>query len=136
QEKFEKFWRRYEKNGSPKNLIPIHADAIHWLAHCALAESIARVFILYPNPELKNKNQRFSFMPFTAFLVSRLILGGELILATNIESYKDECLQEFPKLGLEFIEQPEIELPGRTHFERKYLARQEACYNLLFKRVR
>lgn len=134
QEKFEKFERRFHGNGAPGNLIAIHDDAINWITHRVAPNTLERVFILYPNPEPHNKNQRFAFMPFMSFLVSRMIPDGELILATNIKSYSDECLEHFPSFGLLNISVSTPELPGRTHFERKYLARKEDCYNLVFKR--
>ena len=136
QEKFEKFLRRHQKHPSLTNLIPVHADAIHWVTHCVAPNSLERIFILYPNPESKNKNQRFSNMPFTPFLVSKMLMGGELILATNIEEYANECETQFETFGLELVERGPCLQPGRTHFERKYLERGESCYNLLFKRVK
>lgn len=134
QDKFEKFERRWHSHQRPANIIPVHDDAISWITHQVAAQTLSRVFILYPNPETSNKNQRFGHMSFMSFLVTRLVDDGLIILATNIESYAQECLERFPLYGLELIENSKPALPGRTHFERKYLERNENCYNLVFKK--
>ena len=63
------------------NLTTIHADAIAWVTHAVPAQSLSGVFILYPNPEPHNPNQRWLNMPFFEWLLSRLKPGGELIIA-------------------------------------------------------
>lgn len=133
-EKFAKFQRRYSNHGSPANLIPIHDDAIHWVTHRVSEQSLNRVFILYPNPEPGNKNQRLAFMPFVDFLHSRLTEEGELIVATNIAAYAQECREYLPARGFRLLLDETAKLPGRTHFEHKYLQRGESCFNLVFKK--
>ncbi|MBH48857.1 MAG: SAM-dependent methyltransferase [Halobacteriovorax sp.] len=135
REKYDKFLGRFNRHGSPTSIIPVHDDAIHWVTHRVAPESINHVFILYPNPEPSNKNQRFAHMPFMAFLVTRLINSGKIELATNIESYANECLEHFPKYGLRLVDQASPTKPGRTHFERKYLDRDEKCFNLTFQKI-
>lgn len=134
-DKFAKFERRWISHDRPANIVPVHDDAIHWITHRVLENTLTRVFILYPNPEAQNKNQRFAHMPFMHFLVSRMHDHGELIIATNIKNYADECEELFPSFGLILSDRREPTLPGRTHFERKYLARGEACYNLVFNKA-
>lgn len=133
-EKYEKFLRRYQNHGAPKNLIPIHDDAIHWITHRVDEASLARVFALYPNPEPGNKNQRLAFMPFVDFLHSRMDVDSELIIATNIESYAQECREHLVERGFRLYQDNSPSLPGRTHFEHKYLQRGETCFNLVFKK--
>ena len=131
-EKYQKFEKRWHSHDCPKNLIPVHDDAISWITHNVSNEQLQRVFILYPNPESKNKNQRWAYMPFLAHLVEKLDHDGEIILASNIKSYIDECIELFPAKGLKLKEQTIPILPGRTHFERKYLKSAQDCYNLVF----
>lgn len=133
-EKFEKFQRRFRGNGSPENLILVHDDAVHWVTHRVAERSLNRVLALYPNPEPGNKNQRLAFMPFVDFLHSRLAADGEFIIATNIESYAEECREHLPERGFRLILDERPTLPGRTHFEHKYLQRGETCFNLVFKK--
>ena len=135
REKFDKFLGRFKKHGNPSHIIPVHDDAIHWITHRTQPESIGHIYILYPNPEPSNKNQRFAHMPFMAFLVTRLINNGKIELATNIESYANECIDHFPHYGLKLIDKRAPLAPGRTHFERKYLSRDERCFNLIFQKI-
>lgn len=133
-EKFEKFQRRYQAHGMPKNLLPVHDDAINWVTHNVKEQVLGHVFVLYPNPEPSNKNQRLAHMPFVDFLHSRMISSGTLTIATNIKDYADECASLLVTRGFELLKIETPQLPGRTHFERKYLARGEACFNLSFQR--
>lgn len=92
-------------------------------AWCA-KNSLSKIFILYPNPEPHNANQRWLNMPFFEFLLSRLKVGGELILATNIADYADEALQK--AVDIWQLPTQKTTVPSdseRTHFEVKYLAR-------------
>ena len=113
------------------NLKPIHADAIAWIVHAIKPNSIARIFILYPNPEQHNLNQQWLDMPFFEFLLSRLQTNGEVVLATNIESYIDRAeMQAKTVWCLPTLRQRVPVNSQRTHFEVKYLARQEPCWQL------
>tara|TARA_R110002049_G_scaffold175854_1_gene343120 strand:- start:222 stop:788 length:567 start_codon:yes stop_codon:yes gene_type:complete len=134
-EKFQKFENRWAKHDKPANLIPIHDDAISWVTHRVMDKQLLKVFILYPNPEPKNKNQRWGHMPFLTHLHSKLADHAELILASNIESYIDECLENFPKNGFKLKSNQAPDLPGRTHFERKYLKNNQQCWNLVFTKA-
>lgn len=84
-EKFSKFLNSYQADPIT-NLQPIHADALPWVVHGLPPQSIAKLFILYPNPEPKNPAQRWLNMPFWV-LLSRLQDGAEIVLASNIPAY-------------------------------------------------
>lgn len=131
-EKFLKFEKRWKSHDCPKNLVPIHDDAISWISHNVGKGQLEKVFILYPNPEPKNKNQRWAYMPFLSHLIEKLDDEGEIILASNIKSYVDECIEFFPDYGLKLSSLSTLVLHGRTHFERKYLKDGQDCYNLVF----
>lgn len=139
KEKFEKFARRKERHPHLENLTPIHANAISWVSKNVPVESIETVFILYPNPNPKRKSQRWFWMPFMHRLVDCLRPGGRLILATNIESYAHEAIQQASSFGLRLECQRELTRAAmprpRTHFERKYLERGETCYDLVFRKA-
>lgn len=113
------------------NLDAIHADAIAWIVHAVPASSVAKIFILYPNPEQHNPNQQWLNMPFFEFLLSRLQDDGEVVLATNIEAYMDNAEQQATQIWC--LPNTRYKVPSdsqRTHFEVKYLARGETCWEL------
>ena len=113
------------------NLDAIHADAIAWIVHAIAPNSIDSIFILYPNPEQHNPNQQWLNMPFFEFLLSRLKVGGEVILATNIDAYMDNAEQQAHKVWCIPNRRLKVKSDSqRTHFEVKYLARQETCWQL------
>jgi tRNA (guanine-N7-)-methyltransferase len=139
REKFESFQGRFEKHGLT-NLLPVHADAVRWVHHHLKNESIDRVFLLYPNPEPGNPSKRWLRAPFFHRLLEVMKPGAELTLATNIESYFKEALEygeNFWKLGISrqrtIVNPPPDGIP-RTHFEKKYLARGESCFDVTFRK--
>lgn len=114
------------------NLTTIHADAIFWSVYALPPACLSAVYILYPNPEPANTNQRFVNMPYFEFLLSRLKAGGQLILASNIASYIDEACQKLETVWhLPFMIRLIEPSSDRTHFEIKYLARGETCQEII-----
>ena len=132
--KFEAFKKLAAQQNSA-NLTAIHADAIAWIVHAIAPNSIDSIYILYPNPEQHNPNQQWLNMPFFEFLLSRLQVGGEIILATNIETYMDNAEQQANEVWcLPNTRSQVVSSSQRTHFEVKYLARQETCWELGMKK--
>lgn len=130
-EKFHAF-DKLAKQAKYNNLIPIHADAISWVVYGVFPQQIKQCFILYPNPEPHNKNQRFLNMPFFEFLLSRLTDNGQIILASNITEYINEAEQLLKETWC--LNYQKINIPKdskRTHFEIKYLQRGEMCQELI-----
>lgn len=128
--KFDAFAKLVGQQKS-SNLSAIHADAIAWIVHAIAPNSIERIFILYPNPEQHNPNQQWLNMPFFEFLLSRLQVGGEVVLATNIEAYMDNVEQQANEVWcLPNTRHKVASDSQRTHFEVKYLARGETCWQL------
>ncbi len=116
---------------SLRNLLAVHADAIPWVVHALPPKSLAGVFLLYPNPEPKNPSQRWLNMPFFEFLLSRMQDGAKLILATNIQTYIEEAEQQSKELWQLSPTVFEVDKGSqRTHFEVKYLARGETCWQI------
>lgn len=140
--KFERLQRRIASHTpQPANLAAINANAISWLAAHGQPASLAAVFLLYPNPWPKSRhsNQRWHHMPFMAFLLSRLVPGGTLTMATNLAWYAAEAeatlRQRFPAAGITLANFTKANAPphigeGRSHFERKYLAAGQTCHEL------
>ena len=128
--KFEAFAKEMQAQAL-SNLTAVHADAIAWIVQAVVPNSIAKIYLLYPNPEQHNPNQQWLNMPFFEFLLSRLQTGGEIILATNIEKYIDNAEQKAKALWcLPTIRQLVATDSRRTHFEIKYLARKEKCWQI------
>ena len=128
--KFDAFAKLVGQQKS-SNLSAIHADAIAWIVHAVAPNSIERIFILYPNPEQHNPNQQWLNMPFFEFLLSRLQVDGEVVLATNIEAYMDNAEQQANEVWcLPNMRHKVASDSQRTHFEVKYLARGETCWQL------
>ena len=128
--KFDAFAKLAVLQDSP-NLTAIHADAIVWIVHAIKPNSVSKIFILYPNPEQHNPNQQWLNMPFFEFLLSRLQVGGEVVLVTNIEAYINNAEQQATEIWSLPNERYQVaDDSQRTHFEIKYLARGEVCWEL------
>lgn len=136
--KFEKLDRRRKNHPELTNLFPVHSNAINWISAYVGSASVDEYFILYPNPYPKDPQKRWFGMPFMSYLIETLKPGGQLTLATNIESYYLEAKKyNDGQWGLKIILDSIVsktEKP-RTHFEKKYLERGEACYNLVFQKL-
>lgn len=139
--KFESFERRAQNHPQLTNLLPVHADAVRWVTHALKPHSIDRIFLMYPNPEPKAPNKRWLRMPFFAKLLEVLKPDGTITLATNIEAYMSEAIDYASEVwNLRVVERRTFTKdsmpPGgpRTHFEKKYLARGEACFDVTFSR--
>jgi tRNA G46 methylase TrmB len=137
REKFGKFAGRMARHPNVRNLLPVNADAVAWVTHCLRPERLSRCFLLYPNPYPKTASQRWFRMPFMARLLECLAPDGEIVLATNIESYSEEA-REYATgpWGLRLASARVLgreDLPAaRTHFEKKYLTRGERCFESVF----
>ena len=133
KERFERLQKRKKAHPDLENLKIVHANAISWIAAHCQPESVDHIYLLYPNPwpKKKHQNQRWHQMPFMGFLLNCLKSDGKLTMATNLEWYKEEALFWFEKRWLRRVTCEKV-VPGgaRTHFERKYLARGESCFNL------
>lgn len=128
--KFEAFAKLNSIQNSA-NLDAVHADAIAWIVHAIAPNSVTKIFILYPNPEQHNPNQQWLNMPFFEFLLSRLQAGGEIVLVTNIEAYMNNAEQQANEVWCLPNDRSQVPISSqRTHFEVKYLARGEVCWEL------
>lgn len=129
-EKFASFDKLADN--SLENLLNIHADAIAFTAKLLKPNCLDGVFLLYPNPEPHNKNQRWLNMPFFEFLLSRMKAGATITLASNIEIYIDEAVELLDAVWqLPYVKRTIDKSSARTHFEIKYLARGEHCQELI-----
>jgi tRNA (guanine-N7-)-methyltransferase len=135
--KFERFQSRVQRHPELTNLLPVHADAIRWVAHNIPASKIDRYFLLYPNPEPKAPNRRWLRSPFMHYLLETLKPGGELVLATNEIWYMEEACnwaENAWNLGRPKVRELSLKelktFSPRTHFEKKYLEREQTCFDV------
>jgi tRNA G46 methylase TrmB len=134
REKFLAMQKQHQLEGQP-NLTPIHADALPWVVHALAPAQVQQFFILYPNPEPHNPAQRWLNMPFFEFLLSRLQVGGQITLASNIPEYIAEAEQQLQQVWkLPYVKEVVASDSARTHFEIKYLERGELCQQLLIQK--
>lgn len=141
-EKFNKFARRAANHPQLNNLYPVHEDAVEWISKNILPNEVDAYFLLYPNPYPKaaQKNKRLMHMPFMQYLITTMHVGATLTMATNMEFFYQEAKQiwqqvpEFELVTDKIITLEKQQL-GRTHFERKYLADGQVCYELVFRRI-
>ena len=137
QIKAEKMMGRVSYHPHLKNVCALHADAVEWICQNVQENEVSAYFMLYPNPYPKEKqaNKRFMNMPFMHKLLQTLKTDGEITLATNMLFYYEEAKKVFcDTWGLKIKEDRVLDklFTPRTHFEKKYLARGEACYNVVF----
>ena len=131
REKFEAMKKQHQIE-KQDNLTPIHADALPWVVHALYPQQVQQFFILYPNPEPHNPAQRWLNMPFFEFLLSRLQTNGKITLASNIPEYIQEAEQQLTDIWqLPYEKQKIVKTSARTHFEIKYLERDELCQQLI-----
>ncbi|MGE3260301.1 MAG: SAM-dependent methyltransferase [Bacteriovoracia bacterium] len=138
-EKFARFQGRLAHHPALPNLRAIHGDAIPWITHGVSPGSVDRYFLLYPNPYPKEsqRNLRFHEMPFFSVIVETMRVGGLLTLATNMDFYRAGAKEKITgEWGLELVTEGIVPAHAepRTHFEKKYLARGEICWDLVFRR--
>jgi tRNA G46 methylase TrmB len=136
--RFAQFERQLRYEGVPLNLIPLHTNAVWWITHRLGVSSVDRYFLLFPNPHPKprQQNRRWHAMPFMARLIETLKPEGTITLATNLSAYAREARQFFEGIwGLVCVHaetrDPATATP-RSSFERKYLARGNYTFELVF----
>lgn len=139
--KFARFQSRLARHAPLGNLLPVHANAIDWVAGLLPPRSVRRCFFLYPNPEPKAANKRWLRSPFMHVLLAALKPGGEIRFASNETAYVEEaCTWAERAWQLELVERRAFgrgSVPHgipRTHFEKKYLERGQTCFDLIWRK--
>lgn len=141
-EKFNKFLGRVQHHPQITNLLAVHADAIEWISSNIQHHEVSKYFLLYPNPYPKaaQKNKRLMHMPFMHFLIDTMQIGASITLATNMHFFYSEAKQVWSQIDcFALIKDTKIkfgDLEPRTHFERKYLAAGQECYELVFLKTK
>lgn len=136
RDKFSRLAQRKAAHDLP-GLHVLNADAVSVVTHFVRPATLERVFLLYPNPypKARQANQRWYNSPFLNELRRKMRPGARLQLATNLEWYAREAEHALvAEWGFELTQTRELGTADRprTHFEKKYLARGERCFDLLF----
>lgn len=139
--------RRTQESGL-SNFLGIRGNAISAMMTSIPAETLERIYILYPCPWPKNSHRkhRWHFHPMMEKLVAALEEKGHLILASDQKFYVEEahyiCAKKY---GLNIIKFGEISphplnalefFPnGRSKFEQTFLAENQPCYELIAQKL-
>ena len=119
--------------------IRIHPGDVRDLMDALPAGSIAKAFLLYPDPWPKARHHRRRFVTpdHLAPLHRVLAPGAELRIATDIEDYVRQALEEVPSAGFARMDHP-TKQPWddwiSTRYEHKALRERRAPNYLTFHR--
>lgn len=134
-EKFKKMQSRLS-NHKLENLHIVHSDAVSWIYQNIAEGELNKVFILYPNPYPKasQSNKRFIDAPHMDVIFEKIRRGGEIISATNESKYYLELIKSWSGRNNLSIKIRALKSDNysthRTHFEKKYLASGQICYDV------
>lgn len=143
REKYDKASRRLvahqAKEKAYQKCLIVHADASH-LWDLFPPQSLAGLYFLYPNPYPKTSqaNLRLAAMPFFRVALESLKIEGTFQFATNEKFYFEELrsiIAAMPFMKTEAAGPIRKDIRPRSHFEKKYLERGEACYEILARRI-
>ncbi len=155
---FNRMFQKYQKEPL-SNLWIFHTNAVWWISHFLLPDSIDKAYIFYPNVYVKPRqsNLRWFNRPFMSYLLNCLKPGGRLEIRTNEKKYYEECkikMNNFHDIkntrdfyitrssaspfkarysSLAGGNPSFVHSPG-TAFERKYLAQGQICRGLIYTR--
>lgn len=79
------------------NLYVVCAEALDFLRHYVLPNSIAQSFVNFPDPWPKRQHAKHRIVqaPFVAAIKNVLQCGATITLATDSRPYRDQMLEEF-----------------------------------------
>jgi tRNA (guanine-N7-)-methyltransferase len=123
--------------------IKVHPGDVRDIFDVLPEHSIARAFLLYPDPWPKARHHRRRFVtPEHLKPLHRVLRPGAIFrVATDIEDYVRQTLQELPRVGFEWLaEGPEDwRVPWddwlSTRYEQKALREGRVPHYLTFRRV-
>ena len=147
KERGKRLLRKTEKS-LLANLASFRGNAIPALINEIPAESIERIYILYPAPFARNsqRKNRWYLHPLMPHLVRILKKGGLLIWASDQEFYINEaehvCRSRFQletlahgALAANPYNALDLFPEGRTKFERTFRAEGLTCHELVCKKL-
>jgi len=123
--------------------VKVHPGDVRDMFDVLPAESISKAFLLYPDPWPKTRHHRRRFVTEEHLVpLHRVLKPGSIFrVATDIEDYVRQTLQEVPRFGFEWLaEGPEDwRTPWddwiSTRYEQKALREGRVPHYLTFRRV-
>ncbi len=125
--------RRLHRQGS-KNVLLFAMEARPFLLECVAPETFDHIWINFPDPWPKKKhaNRRHTYPWMLGLLVSRLRLGGELHLATDVPAYLEAMMTGLAALHAVVpttdARWQRAALDVQTKYERKWLAHGKSIF--------
>lgn len=121
-----------------RNLYVRRDDAIPWLMDCVAPQSVSAFHLFFPDPWPKKKHakRRFVQQHTLDLLASRLVPGGVLLIATDIEVYAEHVREHLARHGGWHV--TEGERPAwrpADGFEAKGLAAGRTAYEFRLTRL-
>jgi len=129
-------------DGAVPDNLRLHPGDVRDLFDVLPAGSIARAYLLYPDPWPKTRHhqRRFVTPHYLEPLARTMAPGAELRVATDIADYVRQALEEVPRAGFELVTKargegscPWEHWPS-TRYERKALRAGRAPTYLVFRR--
>lgn len=122
------------------NLKIFDADAMEILTHCIADKSLQTIQIFFPDPWPKKRHhkRRFIQIPSAQLLQKKLIVGGELQLATDWQDYAEHMLKVLENtVGLKNRAQknqfsPRLSQRALTKFEKRGQQLGHRIWDLIF----
>ena len=92
-------------SANPRKNIKVYDGDVRNMFDVLAKNSISKVFLLYPDPWPKKRHHRMRFVTqeFLAPLYETMKPGSILRIATDIEDYVRQALQEVPKAGFHWL---------------------------------
>ena len=92
-------------SANPRKNIKVYDGDVRNMFDVLAKNSISKVFLLYPDPWPKKRHHRRRFVTqeFLAPLYETMQPGSILRIATDIEDYVRQALQEVPKAGFQWL---------------------------------
>lgn len=123
--------------------VRVHPGDARDLFDVLPAESIARAFLLYPDPWPKKRHHRRRFVTNEHLEPLHRVMkpGAELRIATDIEDYVRQAMEEVPKAGFLWTAEraSDWRTPWsdwtRTRYEAKAIREDRTPHYLTFKRI-
>jgi tRNA (guanine-N7-)-methyltransferase len=122
--------------------IKLHMGDARDLMDVLPERSVSKAFLLYPDPwpKLRHHRRRFVTREHLEPLSHCLMQGAEFRVATDIEDYVRQTLQEVPKAGFEWLAETPVDwrMPWgdwiSTRYEQKALREGRRPHYLTFQK--
>ena len=127
-------------SADPRKNIKLYDGDVRNMFDVLAKNSISKVFLLYPDPWPKKRHHRRRFVTqeFLAPLYETMKPGSILRIATDIEDYVRQALQEVPKAGFQWLAKDALDWRDpwqdwvSTRYEIKALKEERTPHYLTF----